>query len=101
MTEQRQTNKLYGQVKRKRWLNTFTKRALTAILFFSLLDLQLTYVLAFMGKEQIAESLSSGIATTIVPVMLGYFLKSLFETYFEKREERLRNEQNEFVDEEV
>lgn len=101
MTEQKQSNTRRRRVKRQRWLNTFTKRALTAILFFSLLDLQLTYVLAFMGKEQIAESLSSGIATAIVPVMLGYFLKSLFETYFEKREERLNNQQTETYDEEV
>lgn len=87
--------------KQRKWLNTFTKIAITAILFFALLDLQLTYVLAFMGKDQIAESLSSDIATTIVGVMVGYFLKSLFETFFEKREERLRNEQTNEYEEEV
>lgn len=87
--------------KQRKWLNTFTKIAITAILFFALLDLQLTYVLAFMGKDQIAESLSSDIATTIVGVMAGYFLKSLFETFFEKREERLRNEQTNEYEEEV
>lgn len=58
----------------------------------SLIDLQLSYVLAFMGQVQIAESLSSTIATTIVGVMVGYFLKALFETFFEKREERLNKE---------
>lgn len=101
MTEQKDLNKWHRREKKKHWLNTFTKRAVTAILFFSLIDLQLTYVLAFMGKEQIAETLSSAIVTTIIPVMLGYFLKSLFETFFEKREERLRNEQAENYDEEV
>lgn len=74
---------------KKKWLETYTKKSLTAILFFSILDLQLSYILAFMGKEQIAESLSSTIASTIIGVMIGYFLKSLFETFFEKREERL------------
>lgn len=74
----------------KRWLKTFTKKAVTIILAFSLLDLQLSYVLAFLGKEQIAESLSSQIATVIIGVMLGYFLKALFETFFEKRELRLK-----------
>lgn len=58
----------------------------------SLIDLQLSYVLAFMGQVQIAESLSSTIASTVVGVMLGYFFKALFETFFEKREERLRQE---------
>lgn len=76
----------------KKWLKTFTKKAVAAILFFSLLDLQLSYILAFMGKDQIAESLSSTIASTVIGVMIGYFLKSLFETFFEKREERLRQD---------
>lgn len=75
------------------WLVTFTKKAVTAILIISLIDLQLSYVLAFMGKDQIAESLSSNIATTIIGVMIGYFAKSLFETFFEEREKRLRREQ--------
>lgn len=77
----------------RKWLTTFTKRAVTAILIFSILDLQLSYLLAFMGKDQIAESLSSTIASTVIGVMIGYFLKSLFETFFEKREERLRRKE--------
>lgn len=78
--------------KYKKWLTTFTKKAVFLILFVSLLDLQLSYILAFMGKEQIAETLSSTIAEVIVGVMLGYFLKALFETFFEKREIRLNKE---------
>ena len=74
---------------RNTWLATFTKKAVAAILIVSLIDLQLSYILAFIGKEQIAESLSSTIASTIVGVMIGYFFKALFETFFEKREERL------------
>ena len=74
------------------WLKTFTKKAVAIILLISLIDLQLTYVLAFMGQVQIAESLSSTIASTIVGVMTGYFFKALFETFFEKREERLKLE---------
>lgn len=74
------------------WLKTFTKKAVAIILAVSLVDLQLSYVLAFMGQVQIAESLSSTIASTVVGVMLGYFFKALFETFFEKREERLKQE---------
>lgn len=74
------------------WIETFSKRALSLILIVSLIDLQLSYVLAFMDKVQIAESLSSNIATVIVGSMLGYFGKALFETFLEKREERLRLE---------
>jgi hypothetical protein len=75
------------------WLTTFTKKAVTLILIISLIDLQLSYILAFMGKEQIAESLSSTIADAIIGVMLGYFLKALFETFFEEREKRLNKKQ--------
>lgn len=75
-----------------KWLSTFSKCAVTAILIVSLIDLQLSYILAFMGKDQIAESLSSTIASVVVGVMLGYFLKALFETFFEKREERLNRQ---------
>lgn len=76
----------------KFWLKTFTKKAVAAILVISLIDLQLSYILAFMGKEQIAESLSSTIADTIIGVMIGYFLKALFETFLEEREKRLRQD---------
>lgn len=76
------------------WLETFTKISVTLILIVSLIDLQLSYILAFLGREQIAESLSSNIAITIIGVMLGYFLKSLFETFFEKREKRLLSQTN-------
>lgn len=74
------------------WLETFTKRAVAAILVISFIDLQLSYVLAFIGKEQIAEDLSSTIASTIIGVMIGYFTKALFETFFEEREKRLNRE---------
>lgn len=77
------------------WLETFTKKAVAAILLCSLLDLQLCYILAFLGKEQIAESLSSTIATSIIGVMIGYFLKALFETFLEEREKRLRKQVSE------
>lgn len=76
----------------KRWLKTFTKKSVTIIIAVALIDLQLSYVLAFMGKEQIAETLSSTIADTIIGVMLGYFLKALFETFFEEREKRLKKQ---------
>ncbi len=54
------------------------------ILFVALIDLQLSYILAFMGKE-IAETLSVAIVTEIVAVILGYFIKSFNETREEKR----------------
>lgn len=86
---------------RDKLLATFSKRAVAIILAVSLIDVQLSYILALMGKEQIAESLSSTITEVIIGVMLGYFAKALFETYFEKREERLKREFEQYNDEEV
>lgn len=80
------------EIKHMKWLTTFSKRAVFWILLVSMVDMQLSYILAFLGKEQIAETLSSTIADVIVGVMIGYFLKALFETFFEKREERLNRE---------
>ena len=87
------------QKKYKTWLMTFTKIAVTVILGVSLVDLQLSYILAFMGREQIAETLSTTIVEMVVGVMLGYFLKSLFETFFEEREKRLNKQIKSFGDE--
>ena len=87
------------QKKYKTWLMTFTKIAVTVILGVSLVDLQLSYILAFKGKEQIAETLSATIVEMIIGVMLGYFLKALFETFFEEREKRLNKQIKSFDDE--
>lgn len=65
---------------------TFTKQAVRGILLVALLDLQLSYLLAFLGREQIAETLSITVVTEIVAVMLGYFLKAYSETKEEKRQ---------------
>lgn len=75
--------------KLEKWFETYTKRAVTLILYSSIIDLQLSYVLAFMGRDQIAEALSTSIVEMVVAVMLGYFFKALTETFLERREARL------------
>ena len=62
--------------KRSETKRTYSKRMVKHIMWVALLDLQLTYLLAFLGKEQIAETLSGDICHTIIGVCLGYFLKS-------------------------
>lgn len=74
----------------RKWLETYSKTAVTIILAVSLIDLQLSYLLAFLNKPQIAESLSSTVAQVIIGTIVGYLGKALFETFLEKREERLR-----------
>ena len=71
--------------KKKNKTVTFTKTAVKWILVLSLLDLQLSYILAFLGRVEIAEDLSSTVATAVIGVMLGYFMKSFFETKKKKK----------------
>lgn len=79
--------------KRSENKRTYSKRMVKAIMYVALIDLQLTYILAFLGKEQIAETLSSDICTVIIGVGLGYFLKSFFET---REEEKMKLEKGEY-----
>ena len=66
---------------------TYTKTWVSRLLWFSCIWISLSYVLAFLGKEQIAESLSETVATVIIATMLGYLCKSFFET---REEENLK-----------
>lgn len=75
--------------KERQKLRTTSKTVVFVILAVCLIDLQHTYILAYLGREQIAEALSQDIVTTIIAVALGYFAKSFAETFAEKREERL------------
>ena len=79
--------------RKKRRFRTFTKRAVMVILFVALLDLQLSYLLAFLGREQIAENLSSDITKVIIGTILGYLAKSFFET---KEAEKVRLHEEEW-----
>lgn len=66
---------------------TYTKRKMDIILKVALVDMQFPFILAFLGREQIAETLGGLIVTEIVGVFLVYCVKSYFET---KESERVR-----------
>lgn len=72
---------------------TFTKKWVSRLLWLGCLWITLSYVLAFLGKDQIAESLSQTVATVIIATILGYLCKAFFET---REEERMKyqREQN-------
>lgn len=57
---------------------TFTKKWMTIILIVALLDLQIPFILAFLDKMQIAETLGSLLITEIIAVFLVYCIKSFF-----------------------
>lgn len=81
---------------------TFTKKWINRLMWFSVSWITLSYILAFCGKESIAESLSQTVANVIVSVFVAYLCKSFFETYSEEhnklKREQLTNSESEVGD---
>ena len=76
--------------KKKRTKKEYSKRMTTLILIVALVDIQLTYILAFLGKE-IAETLAITLVTEVVAVFGTYSIKA----YLGKRnEEKTRLEES-------
>lgn len=74
----RDEKKIKAQKKVEKQL-TFTKVAIGFVLINSELQIWASYVLAFLGRDAIAEALSQQIVITIIGTMVGYFIKSLVE----------------------
>lgn len=71
-------------------VNTFTKAMVFSIMLVSLIDLQLSYVLAFMGMMNIAEELSKTVCTTIIGVAFVYMVRAFFDTKYEHAEKNAK-----------
>lgn len=59
--------------------NEYSKRMLTRIVNNAILMMWGTYILAWFGKESIAEALSETIVKSIIAVVVGYLAKSVIE----------------------
>lgn len=70
--------KLFKSIAAKRE-KEYSKRLLTRIVNSSILMMWGTYVLAWYGKTEIAETLSKTIAASIIAVVVGYLAKSVIE----------------------
>lgn len=68
-------------------INTYTKKMVAIIISVCLIDLQFSYILAFLGKDQVAESLSIQLCTTILGVAFVYMIRAYFDTKAEKKNE--------------
>ena len=73
--------------KDKKKVRQYTKVRVDIILFTSLIDIQFCFLLAFLDKVQIAETLAIALVTEVVAVMACYMLKAFFETNSEKKNE--------------
>jgi flagellar basal body-associated protein FliL len=71
-------------------VNTFTKAMVFFIMLISLIDLQLSYILAFMGMINIAEELSRTVCSTIIGVAFVYMVRAFFDTKYEHAEKNAK-----------
>ncbi len=85
--------RIYAKRKKKKGKKyiTYTKRWLTFILINGVIWVYLSYVLAFMDRVQIAETLSTQAVISIIATMIGYFAKSAFEKKIGKESEDYEN----------
>ncbi len=85
--------RIYAKRKKKKGRKyvTYTKRWLTFILINGVIWVYLSYVLAFMDRVQIAETLSTQAVISIIATMIGYFAKSAFEKKIGKENENYEN----------
>ena len=70
--------------------NTYTKKLVKWILAISVFDLQLSYLLAFLGRTEIAENLSMTVMTVPMMAVTTYCIKSFKETKEEEKVAYLR-----------
>jgi hypothetical protein len=70
-----------------KYIRTFTKKWVNRLLWFGVIWITWSYILASFGKETIAEALSQTVAEVIIATVLGYLCKAFFETYSQKKNE--------------
>ena len=76
------------QIKKKSKLfETFTKLWVSIVLICAVIDLQFSYILAFLGKDNIAETLSVAVVTEVIGVLVVYMVRAYFDTKSEKKME--------------
>ena len=64
---------------KKNWLDTFTKLAVAVIILNACAWVWCSYVLAYLGRYEIAESLSQTALTAILGTFISYAVKSTVE----------------------
>lgn len=70
----------------KKWLETTTKQLVWWLIIHSTIWIDATYMLAFLGREDIAESLSKVIVTEIIGTLFLYIVSKTVENVFKNNE---------------
>lgn len=79
-TEELKIKKGFLEQVRSIRFDTFTKAMVGLIIIMACVDLQLSYILAFLDKIQIAEELSKQVCTTILGVAFVYMVRAYFDS---------------------
>lgn len=70
----------------KKWFETNTQRLVWWFAIHSTIWIYMSYILAYLGRADIAESLSKVIVTEIIAVIIGYMCKAVIENVFKHNE---------------
>lgn len=74
---------------------TFSKKLVIAVITVALIDIQLPFVLAFMGRDEIAQTLAVAIVTEIIGVVVTYSTKAFLENKEEEKNKLLKEDAHE------
>ena len=80
---------------KKKRCQTYTKKAVRALLVIGTANAEIPYILAYLGRDPCAE-LAIAWITEIVAVILGYLCKAYFET---KQAEQVRLQEKKMTEE--
>ena len=70
----------------RKWLETNTQRLVWWYTINSTIWIYSSYILALIGRDDIAESLSKVVVSEIIAVILGYMGKAVVENVFKNNE---------------
>lgn len=72
----------------KKWFETTTKRLVWWLVLNSTVWIYLSYILAYLGRDDIAEKLSQAVVTNIIGTMMLYIISKTVENVFKHNDFR-------------
>lgn len=66
----------------KKWFETTTKQLVWWLIINGTVWIYLSYILAYLGRDDIAESLSRAVVTEVIGTMAVYCIKAVIENVF-------------------
>lgn len=73
-----------GKLKKKFSMFNYTKKWTSVILIFCLIWISASYILAVLGRNEIAETLGGAVIDLTKAIFCTYIVRAFFDTYCEK-----------------